>query len=121
MAKASPHICPRQAATPHSAVFGSSLGPCFDASSCGYSIVHGLLYDHLAEDFWLPGDPMWLDFHRDYRPVVRNIRHCRRLLLRELRQTISPRRKRQIRDQRDSLRAALFVFLTFCDDSEGGR
>jgi len=111
MAKASPHICPRQAANPHSAGCDASLGPSFSTPQCGYSIVQGLLYCHAIDDFWLPCCPLLLDFDSDYRPLVRNIKRARRLLLRELRQTISPRRKRQIRDQREVLSDVLLLFF----------
>ena len=62
------------------------------------------------DDCWLPGEPLFLIFDADYGPLVRNLRRTRALLRRELRQTISPRRKRQIREQLEILAAAQFCF-----------
>lgn len=120
MAKAILHPYPRQAGVPHSAAVPRLLGPTFLTPDCGYSIVEGLLYSHVVEDCWLPPDPLLVDLDTDYRPLVRNIRRCRRLLRRELRATISPRRKRQIRDQRSSLEYALFVFAPVAELRSAG-
>ena len=106
MAKASPHPNPRQAAQLHRAGYTSPLGPTFLTPDCGYSVLHGNLYDHLADDIWFPGDPLLLSFDADFSSLVRNIQRTRDLLRRELLQTISPRRKRQIREQRKILAAA---------------
>ncbi len=110
MAKAISPSKARQVAVPLFAAAPHSLGPTFLTPDCGYSVVDGLLYSHIVEDCWLPPDPLLLDLDEDYRPLVRNIRHCRRLLRRELRATISPRRKREIRAQCSSLECALFMF-----------
>ncbi len=110
MAKASPHHNPRQAAQLNPAGYTSPLGPTFLTPDCGYSVVHGTLYDHLADDIWFPGDPLLLSIDADFGSLVRNIRRTRNLLRRELRQTISPRRKRQIRSQRQILAAAQAYF-----------
>ena len=126
MAKAIPQPKSRQAVLPHSEVHGRSLGPTFLTPDCGYSVVQGLLYCHAVEDCWLPGDPLLLGFDADYRPLVRNIRRCRRRLLSELRRTISPRRKRMIRVQRHVLDESLVFFeplaetFVSADDSAGG-
>ena len=105
-AKASPHPNPRQATQFFRAGYTSPLGPTFLTPDCGFSVLHGTLYDHVADDIWFPGDPLLLSFDADFGPLVRNIRRCRWLLLRELRQTISPRRKREIRSQREILAVA---------------
>lgn len=110
MAKAIPHQSPRQAVVPHSAAVPRPLGPTFLTPDCGYSIVEGLLYSHVVEDCWLPPDPLLLNCETDYRPLVRNIKRTRQLLRRELARTISPRRKRMIREQRDLLEASLVFF-----------
>lgn len=115
---------PRQAPESRSAAAPPSLGPTFLTPECGYSVVEGLLYCHVIDDWWLPDDPLFLDLCADYGPLVRNLRDGRRLLRRELRQTISPRRKRQIRDQREMLYEALWWFAPLAaaqaDDDHGG-
>lgn len=111
------HQTSRQAAEPSSVTPSDPLGPSYPTPDCGYSIVNGLLYCELVHDLWLPGDPLLLNSETDYRPLMRNIRRCRRLLRRELGQTISPRRKRQIRDMREILEAALFWFELLADAS----
>lgn len=124
MVKAIPHPIARQAPVPRSAAASRPLGPTFLTPECGYSIVEGLLYCHVVEACWLPGEPLLLNFGADYGPLVRNLRDCRRLLRRELHQTISPRRKRQIRDQREILYEALLWFAplaeALADDDDGG-
>jgi hypothetical protein len=110
MAKASPHPDPRQAAQLHRAGYSSPLGPTFLTPDCGYSVLHGTLYDHLADDIWFPGDLLILKLDADFGSLVRNIRRTRNLLRRELRQTISPRRKREIDEQRQILAAAQAYF-----------
>lgn len=124
MAKAIPHLCPRQAGVPQSAALRglspASLGPTLLTPECGYSLVEGLLYCHVVDEPWWPGDPLLLDFEADYRPLVANIHHGRRLLLRELRQTISPRRKRMIRIQRAMLAAVVVFFEPLAELAAGG-
>lgn len=123
MADSASHQKPRQAVTSRSAASGGSFGPSFPTPDSGYSILEGLLYCHAIDDCWLPGDPLLLSFDVDYAPLVRNIRRTRGLLRRELRQTISPRRKRQIRDQREILSEALFWFVPLAEaqaDDDGG-
>lgn len=123
MANATPHPYPRQAVTSRSAASGGEFGPSFATPDCGYSVLQGLLYCHAIDDCWLPGDPLLLSFDADYRPLVRNLRRARALLRRELGQTISPRRKRQIRQMREILEAALFWFEPLadaCNDDDGG-
>jgi len=110
MAKAIPHQSPRQGLERLSAALSAPLGPSFPSSDCGYSVVDGLLYCELVDDLWFPGDLLLLDFGADYGPLVRNLRDCRRLLWLELRQTISPCRKREIRLQREILCEALRWF-----------
>ncbi len=110
MAKASSHPNPRQAAKSYPAGYSSPLGPTFLTPDCSYSVLHGTLYDHLADDVWFPGDPLLLSFDADFGSLVRNIQRTRDLLRRELLQTISPRRKRQIRSQREILAAAQVYF-----------
>ena len=110
MANTSPHPNPRQAAQLHRVDYTSPLGPTFLTPDCGYSVLHGTLYDHLADDIWFPGDPLILKLDADFGSLVRNIRRTRNLLRRELRQTISPRRKRQIDEQRQILAAAQAYF-----------
>ena len=106
MANTSPHPNPRQAAQLHRVDYTSPLGPTFLTPDCGYSVLHGTLYDHLADDIWFPGDPLLLSIDADFGSLVRNIQRTRDLLRRELLQTISPRRKRQIRSQREILAVA---------------
>ena len=113
MSKASSHQIPRQATAPTPTGRSSPLGPTFLTPDCGYSVLCGTLYDHLADDVWFPGEPLLLNFETDYGPLLRNIRRARALLKRELRQTISPRRKREIRERREDLAAAHICFETF--------
>lgn len=122
MCKSAFRQTPRQAGLSHSAVL-PPLGPTFLTPDCAYSVINGLLYDHLAAAYWRPEDPLLLSFEVDYRPLVRNLRAARVLLRRELGQTISPRRKRQIRNMRAGLEAALFWFEFWADagnDDAGG-
>ncbi len=124
MAKAIPPPFPRQAVERFFAALSGPLGPSFPSSGCGYSVVDGLLYCERVDDLWFPGDPLLLDLDADYGPLVRDLRECRRLLRRELRQTISPCRKREIRLQRVILCAALSRFAPLAqaqaDDDAGG-
>lgn len=115
MAKAIPHPNPRQAGGPHPAARSPVSGPSYLTPDCGYSVIEGLLYCHFTGAFWLPGDPVAVDLLADVRPLVRNIRRARRELKRELRQTISPRRKADIRDQRAALAYALEFFEPFAE------
>jgi len=110
MAKASPAFAGRQATALCSAAVPHPLGPTFLTPDCGYSVVEGLLYCELVDDLWFPGDPLLLNFETNYRPLISHIRRCRRELRRELRRTISPRRKREIRLQRHVLSEALLYF-----------
>ena len=110
MAKASSRPNPRQAAKSYPAGYSSPLGPTFLTPECGFSVLHGCIYDHVADDIWFPGDPLILKLDADFGSLVRNIRRTRNLLRRELRQTISPRRKRQIDEQRQILAAAQAYF-----------
>lgn len=123
MFKVIPPLSPRQA-TKLFAALSAPLGPSFPSSGCGYSVVDGLLYCELVDDLWFPGDPVLLDLDARYGSLVRNLRDCRRLLWRELRQTISPCRKREIRLQREILSEALLVFVplakALANDDAGG-
>ena len=116
MAKASSHTYPRQADKRYPAGYSSPLGPTFLTSECGFSVLHGCVYDHAADNVWFPGDPLLLRFDADFRPFVRSIRQSRRLLSRELRQVISPRRKRQIRLQLKVLAAAQVRFEVVAEE-----
>jgi hypothetical protein len=115
MAKASPANFPRQAGSSHPAASCASVGATYPTPAAGYSVVHGLLYCHLVDDWWFPGEPILLDFQADYWPLIRNIRRCRRELKGELRRAISPRRKREIRMQRWVLAHALELFVPFAE------
>ena len=117
MAKASPHPNPRQAAKTYPAGYSSPLGPTFLTPECGFSVLHGCIYDHVADDVWFPGDSVFLRFDADFGSLVRNIRRTRSLFRRELRRTISPRRKRQICDQLEILSAAQTCFELVTEES----
>ncbi len=119
MAKASSRPNPRQAAKSYPAGYSSPLGPTFLTPECGFSVLHGCIYDHVADDIWFPGDPLILKLDADFGSLVRNIRRTRNLLRRELRQTISPRRKRQICEQLENLSAAQRYFELVTEETAG--